>query len=143
MTTKIADLMARRVIVAEPHHTVAHVRGLFERSRISAVPVVGPEGEALGIVSKTDLARPLKDGTPIGRIMTKEVRRIPQYDDVASAARAMRRHKVHHLIVTHEKKVVGVIGAFDLLKLVENHRFVAKPATTKKKNGRAGRSASA
>jgi signal-transduction protein with cAMP-binding, CBS, and nucleotidyltransferase domain len=42
----------------------------------------------------------------------------------------MRNHKIHHLIVTHEQKVVGIISSFDLLTLVEDHRFVMKNAPT-------------
>ena len=48
----------------------------------------------------------------------------------------MRNHHIHHLVVTHEQKVVGMISAFDLLKLVESHRFVAKnPPTSSKRRG--------
>jgi signal-transduction protein with cAMP-binding, CBS, and nucleotidyltransferase domain len=48
----------------------------------------------------------------------------------------MRNHKIHHVIVTHEHHVVGVISAFDLLKLVEDHRFVAKnPPTASERKG--------
>ena len=43
----------------------------------------------------------------------------------------MRNHKIHRVVVTHEQKVVGILSAFDLLKLVENHRFTAKGAPTK------------
>ena len=45
----------------------------------------------------------------------------------------MRKNKVHHVVVTHEKRVVGLISSFDLLKLVEGHRFVSKlgPSDTK------------
>ena len=50
MNTKIADLMAKRVITAQPHHSIEHVRGLMQRNRIHSVPVVGPENVALGIV---------------------------------------------------------------------------------------------
>ena len=46
----------------------------------------------------------------------------------------MRNHQIHHLVVTHEQKIVGVLSAFDLLKLVEDHRFVMKnPSTPSKK----------
>ncbi|MDH3242586.1 MAG: CBS domain-containing protein [Alphaproteobacteria bacterium] len=136
MNVKIADLMAKRVIVAQPHHTVAHVRQLFERNRIHAVPIVGPDSEAIGIISSADLARGLKDETPISRIMTKEVTTVPAYNDVSAAARAMRRRKIHHIVVTHEKRVVGMISSFDLLKLVEGHRFAAKAAPTPGKKSR-------
>jgi CBS domain-containing protein len=100
MNLKIADLMAKRVIVAQPHHTVEHVRGLMKRNRIHAVPVVGDEGEPVGIVSATDLADNLKDNMPINRLMTKDVRKIPAYNDVSAAASVMRRHKIHHVVVT-------------------------------------------
>jgi CBS domain-containing protein len=123
--------MAKRVISVLPHHTVVHVRGIMERNRIHAIPVVGPQMEAVGIVSSVDLARRLKDGTPIRRVMSRNVKTIPAYNDVSAAARAMRRSKIHHLVVTHEKQVVGMISSFDLMKLVEDHRFVMKNAPTK------------
>jgi CBS domain-containing protein len=104
----------------------------MERNRIHAIPVVGPQMEALGIVSSADLARRLKDQTRISRIMSRNVKTIPAYNDVSAAARAMRRSKIHHLVVTHEKRVVGMISSFDLMKLVEDHRFVMKNAPTKK-----------
>lgn len=133
MTVKIADLMAKRVIAAELHHTVEHVRRLMERNRIHAVPVVGPNGAPLGIVTTADLARRVKDGSPVSRIMTKNVTVVPAYNDASVAARIMRNHRIHHVVVTHEKTVVGIISSFDLLKLVESHRYVAKEAAPKSK----------
>ena len=35
--------------------------------------------------------------------------------------------------MTHEKRVVGMISSFDLLKLVEGQRFATKGAPTDKK----------
>jgi CBS domain-containing protein len=136
MNVKIADVMAKRVITAQPHHTVEHLRGLLERNRIHAIPVVGQEGEALGIVTTADLAGELKNGTPAQQLMTEDVRTVPAYNDASVAARIMRKNKIHHVVVTHEKKVVGIISSFDLLKLVEEHRFVAKGAPSKGKKKR-------
>jgi CBS domain-containing protein len=135
MNVKIADVMAKRVITAQPHHTVEHLRGLLERNRIHAIPVVGQDGEPLGIVTTADLAGDLKSGMPAHQFMTEDVRTVPAYNDASVAARIMRKNKIHHVIVTHEKRVVGIISSFDLLKLVEEHRFVAKgaPSQSKKK----------
>ncbi len=41
MNVKVKDLMQEQVVTAQRHHTVEHVRGLLERNRIHAVPVVG------------------------------------------------------------------------------------------------------
>ena len=131
---KINDLMAKRVITAEPHFTVARVRGLMQRNHILAVPVVGPEGEAVGIVTATDLMGDLKDGVPISHIMTERVYKVPAYNDVAVAARIMLKHRIHHAVVTHEQKVVGIISSFDLLRLVEDRRFEMKNAAKRSDN---------
>lgn len=135
MNVKIADVMANRVITAQPHHTVEHVRNILQRNRIHAAPVVGPDGEAFGIVTTADLSGDLKNGKPVSQVMSEGVRAVPAYNDVSVAARIMRKHKIHHVVVTHEKQVVGIISSFDLLQLVEGHRFVVKgaPSRTKRK----------
>lgn len=129
MNAKISDLMSERVIHARPHHSVEHVRGLMERNHLHAVPVVDGDDHPVGIVSSFDLMTP-KDGTPVNKVMTERVYTIPQYNDVHLAARLMRKHKIHHVVVTHEKAIVGILSSFDLLKLVEDHRFVMKPGPT-------------
>lgn len=133
MTVKISELMAKRVITAAPHHTVEHVRGMMERNRIHAIPVVGTNGEPVGIVTTADLSRRVKDELPISRIMSDDVTVVPAYNDATVAARIMRKRRIYHVVVTHEKQVIGIISSFDLLKLVEGRRFVAKGAPTASK----------
>jgi CBS domain-containing protein len=60
------------------------------------------------------------------RLMTEKIYTVPKYDDVSVAARIMRNHKIHRLVVTHEHRVVGMITTFDLLELVQGHRWVPK-----------------
>jgi CBS domain-containing protein len=135
MSVKIHDLMAKRVITAQPHHTIEHVRGLMQRNRIHAVPIVDTEGKPVGFVSSADLATEGRKDRPISSVMTDEVFTVPQYNDVDVAARMMRNRRIHHVVVTHERQVVGIISSFDLLKLVDGKRFVMKnlPATKAKK----------
>jgi len=131
MNVKVSDLMSEQVVTAQPHQTVDHVRVMLERNQISAIPVVDTDGQPVGIVSATDLASAsLKGGSPIRSVMTERVFSVPRYDDVHVAARVMRNHKIHRVVVTHEQRVVGILSAFDLLRLVEEHRFVMKPAPT-------------
>ncbi len=138
MNVKIDDLMTKSVVTTEPHVTVAHVRGILERNKVGALPVVDSDGEPVGIVSATDLVADLKPESPIKSVMTERVYTVPRYDDVSIAARIMRKHKIHRVVVTHEKKVVGLISAFDLLELVEGRRWVAKnpPSESRKKKSK-------
>ena len=107
------------------------------RNKVHSIPIVGPDKEPLGIVTTTDLARRVKDTSPVSRIMTRDIVVVPAYNDVSVAARVMRKHKIHHVIVTHEKQVVGLISSFDLLKLLEGKRFVMSnaPTLSKKRKG--------
>ena len=133
MNIKVKDLMSRSAITSEPHKSIGHVSGVMERNKISAIPIVNSGGEPVGIVSATDLLSNLSQDAQVGGVMTKKVFTVPKYDDVSIAARIMRNHHIHRLVVVHEKKIVGILSAFDLLKLVEDHRYVEKNAPTPSK----------
>lgn len=136
MNVSVSDVMSSNVISAQRHHSVAHVRDLFKRNSLHAVPVVDSDNKLVGIISTADLAAPLKDGSPVSTVMTERVYTIPAYNDVHHAARLMRNHRCHHVVVTHEQKVVGMVSSFDLLELVEEHRFVMKPSPQPAKRGK-------
>jgi len=133
MNVKVHELMTKTVVTTTAHKSIEHVRNLIEHNKVGSIPVVDGEGTPIGILSATDLVPHLQDDAHVKTIMKEKVYTIPQYDDVSIAARVMRNHKIHHLVVTHEQKVVGILSAFDLLKLVEGHRFVAKNAPTESK----------
>ncbi len=126
MNVRVHELMTETVVTTQPHKSIEHVRKLIERNGVTAIPVVDAEGRPVGIVSATDLVPALKASSPVRTIMTQKVYTVPRYGDVSTAARVMRNRKIHRVVVTHEQKVVGVLSAFDLLKLVEGRRFVAK-----------------
>ena len=140
MAIKVQDLMRNNVITAQPHETVDKVKSKMSKLSLSNMPVVSTDNLPIGIVSASDLLAAGKEGTPISNIMTEKVYTIPEYEDVSVAARMMRNHKIHHLIVTQEQKVIGIISSFDLMKLVEDHRFVMKNAPTPKSKGLGKRS---
>lgn len=138
MNVKVQELMTASVVTAQPHMSVEHLRGMLERNKIGAIPVVDSESRPVGILSTSDLVGHLKPGSPVSSVMTEKVYTVAQYDDVSTAARVMRNHRIHRVVVTHEQRVVGVLSAFDLLKLVEEHRFVVKnsPTVSKRKGTR-------
>ena len=68
MTAKIADLMSKRVISAQPHHTVEHVRAMMNKNRILAVPIVDTDGVPVGIVTSSDLMDVTNEQSPINKV---------------------------------------------------------------------------
>lgn len=139
MNAKVHELMTEAVVTTEPHVSIDRVRGILEKNKIGAIPVVDTEGRPVGIVSATDLVTNPKSNSPVSSLMTEKVYSVPKYDDVSIAARVMRNHKIHRLVVTDEQKVVGMISAFDLLQLVEGHRWVAKNAPSESRRKKSKR----
>ena len=135
MNIKVHDIMVASVVTTHQHKSVGHIKDIMQRNKIHSLPITDEEGEVQGIVTTNDLVDDVSDETQVRLIMTKKVYTVPQYADVHIAARVMRNHKIHHLVVTNEKKIVGVLSSFDLLTLVEDHRFVMKnpPTSSKKK----------
>ena len=139
MNAKVHDLMTESIVTTESDASISQVRQLLQDNKVGALPVVDSEGQPVGIVSATDLVADLEESSPVSSLMTEKVYTVPKYDDVSIAARIMRNHKIHRLVVTHEQAIVGMISAFDLLKLVEDHRWIPKnPPTesTRKKSKR-------
>ncbi|MGI9519371.1 MAG: CBS domain-containing protein [Pirellulaceae bacterium] len=137
MNAKVKDLMISQVMTATPHQTFGHVKSVLSSNRGSCLPVVNSDGEPVGMVTASDLLDDHSDNTPISTFMTEKIYTVPEYGDVSLAARIMRNHKIHHVVVTDKQKVVGIISSFDLLQLVEDKRFVMKnaPDVSQKKKG--------
>ena len=138
MNVKVKDLMVGQVVSTLPHKSIGHAADIMKRNHIKSVPVLNTEKEVVGIITTADIIKAESDLTPVKKVMTTTVYTVPEYADVNIPARIMRNHKIHHLVVTREQKIVGILSSFDLLKLVEDHRYVSKnpPSPSKKDSKR-------
>ena len=116
------------------------MRAVLAKHGVNSMPVVDADGEVEGIVTTVDLLDSVADETKVATVMTRKVYTVPRYAGAHVAARIMRNHGIHHLIVTHEQKIVGLLSSFDLLRLIEDKRFVAKNASTPKERAGGKRS---
>ena len=133
MNIKIADLMVKNVVCTQPHKSVGHVKDIMKKNHISCVPVVNTHNEPVGVITTNDFKLNVNDNSPASTLLSGHVYCVSAYNDISVAAKMMRKHRFHHLIVTHEKEIVGIISSFDLLKLLDENKFVAKNAPTSKK----------
>lgn len=136
MNIKIADLMTKQVVTTFPHKSIGHVKDIMRKNGISSVPIVNSDNEPVGIVTSNDFREDLNDGSPVSQIMPEHVYSVPAYNDISVAAKIMRKHRIHHVVVTHEKEIVGIISAFDLLELLDENKYVMKNPPTPGKNSK-------
>jgi CBS domain-containing protein len=123
---RVADIMASPVHTVAPDQTLAHLRRFLADKAVHAAPVLDEEENLVGIVTSSDLLGDVSEDARIGDVMTEDVHTIPEYSPIHQVARMMRNHHIHHVLVTHEKRVVGIVSSFDILRLVEDKQFVPK-----------------
>jgi CBS domain-containing protein len=130
VNVEVGELMRTPVMTITKHQTAGHARELMRTHGVSALPVVGPDEEPLGVVTATDLLADPADAAPVSSFMSTHAYTVTATDGSHVAARIMRNHHLHHVVVVEHHRVVGMLSTFDLLKLVEDHRYEAKNAPT-------------
>jgi CBS domain-containing protein len=131
----VEDVMTRTVETAGPGVRIRDIRALLAKHRFHCMPIVDDDGLPLGIVTTSDLIDVGRDDRPVSSVMSKKLYTVSLYSGVELAARIMRNHRIHHVVVTHERRVVGIVSSFDLLALVDGKRFVARNAASRSSKG--------
>lgn len=134
----VDDVMSRDVVTVPPTATFHDMAGLMTERGVSALPVVDPCGELLGIVSEADMlhkqttSRPWRLWFPERRgavelqgrdhavdaasVMTTPVVSVRSGAAVAVAIRLLHRHHIKRLVVLGpDHRMVGIVSRHDLL----------------------------
>jgi CBS domain-containing protein len=122
---RISEILRRKgsdVATVAPDTTVRTLLATLASLNIGAV-VVSPDGDTIaGIVSERDVVRSLHArgaellDTPVSAIMTSAVRTCAPDDRVDGLRRTMTDHRIRHLPVVHEGKLVGIVSIGDVVK---------------------------
>lgn len=124
--TGTAELVLRaskigEVISIGPDDTVLTALEVMAKHNIGAVVVLDAGGSLAGILSERDYARKveLRGGTArstrVSEIMTAEVVTVAPATSIAECNALMHRHRVRHLPVVEQGRVVGVLSSRDVL----------------------------
>ena len=139
---KAADVMVSNVISVGSQASVQEVAHLLLRNTISGVPVTGPQGELVGIVSEGDLMRRPEAGTErrhswwlgllassegmaseyikshshkVVDVMTRRVVTATPDTPVSEIAALLEKHGIKRVPIVTDGKVVGIVSRANLL----------------------------
>jgi len=131
---QIEKWMKRDVQCIKPLDSIQHARDVMEEHRINQLPVV-VNGRLVGIVTDRNLRDAFPsvfDTPPLGKarkppkgtdpmlirvemVMTPNVLTLGPQDDIAEAARIMRRERIGAIPIVDGHRVVGIIARSDVL----------------------------
>ncbi len=104
---------------------------LMKIHKIGGIPIVGSEGELVGILTNRDLRFEVRGDRSVTEVMTKEnLVTAPIGTNLDQAKDILQKHKIEKLPVVDNNKLVGLITYKDIMK-VENF-----PHSSKDKHGR-------
>lgn len=114
----VSDIMSRPVVVTQQNKSLEHVKELFSKKHINAIPVLSMEGEIEGIITASDLGKECDFTKLVADVMTTKTHVVGVQSGVQDAAKMMGKHHVHHLVVMDDGQVVGIISAMDFVSIV-------------------------
>jgi CBS domain-containing protein len=129
---RVGDMLGRPLVACPPTTAIREGARLMAERDINSVVVVGPGGEARGIVTDSDLRRRvvatgLAGSTAIEAVMSAPLVTIDADAFFFEAVHTMLRHRLHHLVVVQEGRPLGVIADGDLLAArAQGPLFVAR-----------------
>ncbi len=119
-------------ITLTPDQTLADAKALQERYKITGFPVVGAEGQLVGIVTNRDMRFAEDDSTPVSVMMTTDnLAVLTEPADLEEAKSLMRSRRIEKLLVTD-----GAGKLTGLLTLKDTEQAVLNPQASKDHLGR-------
>lgn len=124
---KVSEVMSRSLYTVSIDSSFEEILQTMIENRVSAVIVLAPNSEFMGIVSKTDILSALqKYGSQVFSKNAEDLLCPKPYTiegnaTIKEAAQKMLAHKVHRLLVVSPSTIgkympVGIISATDILK---------------------------
>ncbi len=123
----VAEVMSRTLYTIPIDATFSQILDTFLEAKVSALIVTAPNGEFMGIVSKTDVISALKKfGSEVWEKTAEDILCPKPYTiegeaTLKEAESEMLNHRVHRLIVVAPSSVgkyvpVGMLSATDILR---------------------------
>lgn len=140
-----ADIMRKDVVTVRDTATIRELAQLLLESGISGAPVVDASGKLVGVVSQTDLVRGVReepqpheapayhadldrwlgrhgfqveapDFKVVREVMTPGAITAGAETPVTDLAKTMESRRVHRVIITRRKRIVGIVTSMDVLR---------------------------
>jgi CBS domain-containing protein len=121
----VTEILARKgsdVVTVGPDDTIGHAADVLAERRFGALVVSTGDGRIEGILSERDLVRGLaqfQEGLrqqPVSALMTSPVKTCVGADKTEDLMERMTEHRIRHLPVEQDGRLVGMISIGDVVK---------------------------
>src|SRR5215218_2088163 len=123
LAVRAGELVGRPLVTCDPDQTVTEAARRMREERVSSLVV---RGQPPGLVTASDLRdRVLAAGrsgeTPVAAVMSAPLRTMPAEARLGEVLLVMVDHGIHHLPLTSQGRLVGMVTDTDLLRFESRH----------------------
>lgn len=113
---KIKDIMSKNLVVCEPDDNILFVSNLMNVWDVGFVLIM-KNGKLYGVVTDRDLVCDMANQlSHVKSYASQKVITIDKNEDVLSALKLMKTHRIKRLVVTDGENVVGVLSLSDIFE---------------------------
>lgn len=121
--TPVTQLMTADVLTVTPDTDLTDAADTMLRAGVSSLVVVDDDSHPVGMLTSTDLAKIVSEGesaadATVEQYMTNELVTIDALSSAREASAKMLIHRVHHLPVTDDGTLVGMLSTMDLTAFI-------------------------
>ncbi len=116
----LRSLLRAQPIVCTEDESLRTALQRMHEGQVGAIVVVDARGRPSGIFTERDLLRVMPEApldAPITGVMVREPLSLPEHTPSYEAALLMIEHRIRHVLVTEEERLIGVVSERDLFSL--------------------------
>ncbi|MCA9523793.1 MAG: crotonyl-CoA carboxylase/reductase, partial [Myxococcales bacterium] len=118
---KVRDFMTEGLLSCVPGDSVGYAATMMVQNHVHAI-VVLDEGQAVGVVTQTDLVMARQNyrrdellSMPVERIMTPNCETVEIDLSISDAITRLTRQRIHRLVVVDDGRAVGIVSMSDIV----------------------------
>ncbi len=124
---KVQDYMSDTILTVTPDDDIHHAIQIMLRNRVSGLPVVGKNGEVVGILTEKDCFKVAfsasyhrEPGGLVAEFMNREVESVRADSDITEMAEKFLRGRYRRYPVLANGRLVGLISRPDVLRALDD-----------------------
>lgn len=120
MDKPVSLLMDKHITTVDFNDTIFKVEGIMNSRKLSLVVVIDSNQNCFGVISYPDIVRFHAMGRNpknerAWELCTHKVVEVSSDTSASETAKLMLKHKIHHVVVTENELIVGVISSNDFV----------------------------
>ena len=120
MRDQISSFLDENLVTVNINDSVEAVEKLMVSKHLSCVPVVNADGNCFGVISAPDFmqfhqGRENAMAEHAWEMCTHKIIEVNPEISIKKSARLMLDNNIHHLVVTEDKTVKGIISSLDII----------------------------